>query len=347
MSRLDNPQMLLDWARDLGKTHAFLDMHVHPYEVFSGDIRFNPDPQTDGLLTKGFNYRPPVLDGEMDLLSTAPQPVPEGQRALLLAARFTYNHTGWKVFADQLDLASLSGALFLPVARAAGKAEEMLELSHKMFRMDNRLFFGCALPIDVPPEKLADFFRSAYKTYGIHVIKLHPNLAGIDPLTNNGQDLINASLAVAGELGLPTVVHGGRSPGLEPVELGENGTISRLATVDWSISTAPVIMAHAGCHGLTESEAADALLILDSLLEKYSNLMVDTSNLDPTILRLVLESVSPDRIVFGSDALYVPIWKAWARFLHTLQLVSPHPDDDLIQIASLNPLRCLSLSAAL
>jgi len=139
------------------------------------------------------------------------------------------------------------------------------------------------------------------------------------------------------------VMHGGRSPGLEPIECREYGIISRLSTVDWSISTAPVILAHAGCYGLTHAESIDALPILNNLFKKHSNLMADTSNLEPSILQLILEKISPTRLVFGSDALYVPIWKAWLNFLESLQLVSAHPDDDLIRIASINSARCLSL----
>ena len=346
MSKPDNPHILLEWARELGRTYAFLDLHVHPYEVLSGDTRFKPDSQTEGLFTKGlFKYRPPELDSEIVILPNPPQSAPDDQRALLLAAQFTYNHTGSKVFADQMDLAGLSGALLLPVARTAGKAEEMLEVSQKMFQMDDRMFLGCALPIGIQPDKLGTFFRSAHNTNRIRAIKLHPNLAGIDPLTKEGRDLVNASLTVAGELNLPIVVHGGRSPGLEPAESREYGTISRLAMINWSISNAPVILAHAGCYGLTHTEAIEALIILDNLLEKHSNLMADISNLEPSILRLALEKISSNRLIFGSDALYVPIWKAWVRFLQTLQLVSTHPDDDLIRIASLNPARCLSLSA--
>ncbi len=343
MSKLDNPQVLLEWARDLGKSYPFLDLHVHPYEVLTGDVSFNPDPQIEGLFNKGlFKYHPPVLD---DINPT--QPTPDNQRALLLAARLTYNHTGPKVLTDQIDLAGLSGALLLPVARTAGKAEEMLEVSQKMFEKEVRLFPGCALPIDIQPDKLADFFRFARQRNGIRAVKLHHNLTAIDPLTKKGEDLTNATLVAAGELNLPMVVHGGRSPGLEPIECREYGTISRLATVDWSISTAPVILAHAGCYGLTHAESIDTLTILNNLFEKHSNLMSDTSNLEPSILQLVLEKISPTRLVFGSDALYVPIWKAWLRFLQTLQLVSTHPDDDLIHIASLNPARCLSLSSGL
>lgn len=343
MSRSDNPQLLLEWARDLGKTYPFLDLHVHPYEVLTGDVGFNPDPQIEGLFNKGlFKYHPPVLD-DID----PPQPMPDNQRGLLLAARLTYNHTGPKVLTDQIDLAGLSGALLLPVARTAGKAEEMLEVSQKMFEKEVRLFPGCALPIDIQPDMLADFFRFACQRNGIRAIKFHHNLTGIDPLTKKGEELINATLAVAGELNLPIVVHGGRSPGIEPIECREYGTISRLAMVDWSISTAPVILAHAACYGQTHTESLDALSKLNNLFEKHSNLMADTSNLEPPILQLVLEKISPTRLVFGSDALYVPIWKAWLRFLESLQLVSAHPDDDLIRIASLNPARCLSLSCDL
>jgi predicted TIM-barrel fold metal-dependent hydrolase len=212
-----------------------------------------------------------------------------------------------------------------------------------MFKTDNRLLPGCAFPIGIQPEKLAVFFRSAFEKYRIRAIKLHPNLAGIDPMAQAGQDLICASLSVAGELHLPVIVHGGRTPSIEQSEGREYGSISRLALISWSISTAPVILAHAGCYGLTYAESVEALIILKKLLDKHSNLMIDISNLEPPILRLVLEKVSPERIVFGSDALYVPIWKAWGRFLQTLALVSVCPDDDLIRIASLNPARCLSL----
>jgi predicted TIM-barrel fold metal-dependent hydrolase len=219
----------------------------------------------------------------------------------------------------------------------------MLEVAHQMFQMDDRFFSGCAFPIGIQHEELDNFFRSAHNKYGIRAIKLHPSLTGIDPQTQEGQDVICASLSVAGKLNLPLIVHGGRTPGIEPVELREYGRISRLALINWSISTAPVILAHAGCYGLTHTESIEALFTLDNLLEKHSNLMVDISNLEPPILRLVLEKISSERIVFGSDALYVPIWKAWVRFLQTLQLVSVCPDDDLIRIASLNPAQCLSL----
>lgn len=345
MLKLDNPYSLLEWARDLGKTFTFLDLHVHPYEVLTGDIKFNPDPQIEGLFNKGsFKYHPPTLNAEI-LPTNSPQSPSDNQRAKLLAARLAYTHTGSKVLTDQIDLAGLSGALLLPVARTAGQAEDMLEASQEMFQKESRLFPGCAIPIGIQPKKLEDFFRSAHKKNNIRAIKFHPNLAGINPLTQ--KEIINVSLMAAGELHLPMVVHGGRSLGIEPVESTEYGIISRLATINWSISSAPVILAHAGCYDLTYAESLEALTQLSKLLAKHPNLMADVSNLEPPILQLVLKKIEPSRLVFGSDALYVSIWHAWLRFLQALQLVSTNPDDDLIQIASLNPAYCLSLSAAL
>ena len=347
LKKADDLHVLSDWARDLGKTHPFLDLHVHPYDVLSGDVRYKPDPQSRGLFTRSvFNYRPPVVAGTINDLSSAPPLAPDNQRTFILAARYTYNFTGPRVFEDQIDLVGLSGALLLPVARTAGRAEEMLVVTHKLFNENERLIPGCAFPIGVRPAELAAFFRSALSTFGVRAIKLHPNLAGIDPTTHAGADLICASLSVAGELNLPIIVHGGRTLGIEQVECREYGIISHLTAIDWSISSAPVILAHAGCYGLSQAESSEALLLLGNLLEKHSNLMVDISALEPPILRLILEKVSPTRIIYGSDALYIPLWKAWLRFLHILQQVSASPDDDLIRIASLNPALCLSGSAS-
>jgi predicted TIM-barrel fold metal-dependent hydrolase len=84
---------------------------------------------------------------------------------------------------------------------------------------------------------------------------------------------------------------------------------------------------------------------LDALFEKYPNLMADTSNLRPASLRLVLKKVCRSRLLFGSDALYVPTWEAWLRFLQALQEVSACPEEDLVRVAALNPASCLGIQA--
>lgn len=338
-----DPKSLLEWAQDVGSTFPFLDFHVHPFDVLTGDTEYQLVDHVDGLYTKGSAvYRSPQAQSGAEHPPTIPvKSINHG--SLLLAARLAYTHTGPKVLTDQLEVAGLAGALLLPVARTPGTAEKLLQVSAYMFSNDDRLILGCAFPIGIPPDKLDSYFRSARETRGIRAIKLHPNLAGVDPRTNFGRELIEAMLASAGSLDLPVVVHGGQTPAMEPVDCREFGTLAHLSKVDWSISTSPVIIAHAGLYGLTREDAIPAMDNLKKLFERHPHLMADLSNLDPLILRLVLEKVDRNRLIFGSDALYVPIWKSWIRFLDTLRLVSRHPDDDLIRIASLNPHRCLRL----
>lgn len=335
---------LLDWARDLGSTYPFFDFHIHPYDVMAGNTAYQVNNQVDGLFSAGLSaYQPPTLDSKIEISTESAtfQKAVETERALLLTSRYIYTHTGSRVVTDQISLVGISNALLLPVVRAPGAATEMLEKTKEMFSNHPRLLLGCPFPIGLERDELAHFFCTAREKWDVQAIKIHPNLANIDPSSETGQDLIEATLEVAGSLGLPVVVHGGRTPGLKPVEMGEYGILSHLKEIDWSISSAPVIIAHAGCYGLTEEEATADISILEKMLCKSSNLFADISNLTFPVLKLVLEEIDHKRLIFGSDALYVPVWKAWIMFLQALREQSPYPEKDLICMASENPSRCV------
>ncbi len=338
-----NPAALLCWSSEIGRDHPFLDFHTHPFDVLRGEIAYQPGAATAGLFTAGMTcYHAPVLAAEPGLEARPLPAAAQSERGLLLAARLVYAHTGPRVFADQLALVPVAGALLLPVARAPGQAGLLLEAQAEMFGGEPRWVPGCPFPVGAAPDELEPFFRQARTRQGIRVIKVHPNLSNLNPRGAVGGELLEATLAAAGALNLALVLHTGRTPGLEPPEQREFSALSQLAQVDWSLSAAPVIFAHAGCYGLAPSEWPQALHRMARLLEKYPNLMADTSNLAPEALQLVLAKLDPARLLFGSDALYVPVWKAWLQFLAALEQVSASPERDLIQIASTNPLRCLA-----
>lgn len=340
---------LLAWAREVGKDHPFWDFHIHPFDALTGDVNYHLDDSVNGLFAKGSGrYHAPTPEfvaGSSDIDDSL-QRSSYSERAVLLASRFTYLHTGPKVFTDQLDVAGISRAVLLPVVREAGFAVTMLNTMGMMFSADNRFILGCPFPVGISCDKLLTYFCWARDTWNVRVIKLHPNLIDLNPSEQCGRDILDATLDASVVLKLPIIVHGGKTPGLEHVEKREHSILSHLAEVNWGISSTPIIIAHAGCYGLDEDEIPSALKLLNNLLEKYSNIMVDTSYLELPVLQKVLASVDCNRLIFGSDALYVPVWKAWVRFLKALRLVSSHPDEDLIRIASLNPMSCLALSAA-
>ncbi len=338
-------QYLLEWAREIGRTHPFMDFHVHPFDVFYGDIAYQADHNINGLFFKATSvYKPPSFEINEESLSNRFQVGLNNSRALQLASRLIYNHTGPKVFTDQLDIAGIAGALLLPVVRSPGAAINMVEVSEKMFQQENRLHLAYPFPIGISPNELSSYYSIGKKSNKFCAIKIHPNLVGLDPLTKTGKELIEATLISAGTLKLPVVVHGGYTAGLSSPESKVFGTLERLANINWNITSCPVIIAHAGCYGLTEAEMSSTIPILNGLLDKIPHLFADTSALNLPTLKLLIAKVDRNRLIFGSDALYFTVWKAWVVFLQALRLISPTPDEDLIRIASLNPAQCLVYS---
>jgi predicted TIM-barrel fold metal-dependent hydrolase len=347
MRRDIDPRSLLQWGRELGKEFPFIDFHVHPFDVLTGDITYQEDREIPGVFKKSSSaYRSPSI-----ILSTKDpkkQSVPAGDvsslKSYLLASRIAYLHTGRKVFTDQLDLIGFSGAVLLPVARECGMAEQMLIACNNFFGKEDRLFLGCSLPIGLHPSEILNFCQQVRRDAGVSIIKVHPNLMGIDVLSMRGRETIEATLEAAGMLRLPMVVHGGRTPALEPAETRDYGTISRLKEVNWGLSHSPVVIAHCGCYGISDLDMPHTIAILNQLLHKYPNLMADISNLEPPKLCFVLEKVDHQRLIFGSDALYVPIWKAWLQFLQVVHERTGRSDNDVIRMASLNAQYCLRRS---
>lgn len=350
ISNTTDTRYLLDWAREIGNSFPFFDCHIHPYDVLAGDIGYQANDQIEGVFSKGgYAYTAPCIETWVDGVDNKKEPkqVDECERTLLLASRFLYTHTGPKVLANLMDPVGIRGALLLPVARYPATAGQILEHARSIFSTDGRFLLGCPFPVGMQRDELGPFFCTAKEKCGIRAIKIHPNLAAVDPYGKEGHELIEATLETAGALNLPVVIHGGRTPGLQQIESRDFGRLAHLQEVDWSISSAPVVIAHAGCCALPEEKAIEDLPVLEKMLEKHSNLFADTSNLELPILRLVLKTVDRARLIFGSDALYVPICKAWVSFLQILREISPDPESDLVQIASYTPARCLNISIPL
>ncbi|MEJ5223328.1 MAG: amidohydrolase family protein [Anaerolineales bacterium] len=342
-----NPQYLLDWACDLGQTNPFWDFHIHPYNVLSADTQFyHPDPTVPGVYSQtSAPYHPPSLAGH-----SAGKPPDEDEkethlsdRSFLLLSRITYARVGPRVIADQLDLCGIRRALLLQVARQPGDSERLMAAAGQMFPQGEQFHFSCAMPVGMPADKLDDFYRSARAQWGISAIKIHTNLAGLDPTCPAGRAAIEATLVSAGRLGLPVVVHGGPSLGVEASVAGL-GRLEHLREINWGLSAAPVIMAHAGLYHLSDDEARATLSIMRAMFDRHPNLFVDTSSLTLSSITRLLTHLDRARLIFGSDALYKPVWEIWVRFLHALRETSPHPDLDLVQIASFNPRHCLGLN---
>jgi hypothetical protein len=345
VTKFTDPAYLLSWAGEISKTHPFIDFHVHPFDVYSGDINYKADPKEKGLFGKGKSaYQSPVVDFNESYPNQLFDKVTNNPRMLQLASRLLYSDTGPKVFTDQLDLAGIKKALLLPVSRNPGSALPMVDACVELFQHDERFHLASPFPVGIPVSALQKFYDVGKKEKNLRAIKIHPNLCDLNPLTDTGKEQIEATLVAAGKLKLPVIIHGGISTGLLSIDSTQNGVLSRLTNINWNLTSGPVIIAHAGCFGLSESETNSTIPILNGLMDKYPHLLVDTSALNLNALLLVLTKVDLTRMIFGSDALYFKIWRSWVTFLQALHTVSAMPGDDLIRIASHNPTHCLSYS---
>src|SRR4030066_2231282 len=64
------PEYFLGWASEISRTHPFMDFHVHPFDVFSGDIGYQADVNIKGLFFKGTAiYNPPTFESNEESLS--------------------------------------------------------------------------------------------------------------------------------------------------------------------------------------------------------------------------------------------------------------------------------------
>ena len=77
--------------------------------------------------------------------------------------------------------------------------------------------------------------------------------------------------------------------------------------------------------------------MLDKMLQAHPNLYVDISGLTFEPLKLVLQSVNGDRILFGSDALYASQWEAVTMTMHALRELGMALEENFIKFASINP----------
>lgn len=326
---------LLEVAREASREAPLVDVHTHPFEIFTGERGYGKQVANGGLVSRiPFSYISPSAS-EFNELSAVSIPISHG--GSLLQARLSYGHTGPRVFHDHMALCGIGRSLLLPVARSPKDAEAQLAELAELFGGNADLPFAAPLPPGLAPVSIPEFLHAARERYGVVAVKIHPNFSGIDLGTPGGCAYVEAALAAAGALGLPTVIHGGASPGVIPMSQAAFAGLANLAQVNWSAARAPVVIAHGGLFGLTPLEIEEkALPLLQMMLERWNHLLVDTSGLARHPLGLMLDHIPRERILFGSDSLYYPPWRGVVLLLALLRERTTNYQREFLHLASSN-----------
>src|SRR5262249_17498377 len=289
-----------EWTSDA----PTVDVHAHATELIPTRERRARDP--DAGAVENQPSRPPVVTqlrlaerlGDSDAFAEATK----NQLSTALFQR-AYDHVSPSVFDAHMQLAHIGSVLLLPVAAPAGGIGEQMAELHRYRAAGARFHIGYCVPAHVPNSEIASDLRHAVDEHGACAVKLHPNLRDLDLTRGDGRTRVEAIVAACGEIGLPLVVHGGRSPILGDTPAAGRAVLANLETIDWSVSNAPVVIAHLGVYGVPGDAVEDGGRRLDGLLARHDNLMTDTSGVDHAGLAALLPRIHHQRIMFRSDAL--------------------------------------------
>jgi predicted TIM-barrel fold metal-dependent hydrolase len=329
-------------VKELRSAYRLFDIHAHPFEILFDQFHYRLSPDQKGLYSaSACPYHPPQLtalppENTFRMDSGAEGNLKGGLS--WIALREVYSHTGPKVFGDHMSLSGIDRVLLLPVASPDEVSDQSMETLIEMFGPDGPFSFGCGVPNRIRLEGMSEFLKERIKRHGIEAVKLHPNITGIDLGTKPGKERVEGMLKACGELELPLIIHGGRSPVVRHSKTAEYGRIQYFQDIDWKISPETVVIAHAGGYGCSRGEMEEEVLpILQRLLSRYPNLMIDLSGLEMDVIGLLFRKVDLGRILFGSDGLYTAPWAALVKIAHALLKEGLNLEKGLIEIVSLNP----------
>ena len=337
----------LNIIKEIGKSITLIDIHTHPFDIIFNNFIYSKNPDLDGIYSiKNSIYALPKVS------SYPAKQYSEGNvrqfnknlnmKLSLLTLRQTYGHTGPGVFKDHMKLSGINKIFLLPVLNAHETDNSQMDLLTSIFGHDESFLFGYCIPNSIQNEEITKVVQDAVHKYNIKVLKLHPNITGINLTSTNGRERVERILEASRGAKLPIVVHGGRSSIVKNLEAMSYSTLSNLQHIDWNISKEAIVIAHAGMfeHDITEINT-EIVPILKKMLSKYDNLFVDISGLSDEELYLVLRNVDINRIIFGSDALYNKQWLAVVNLFQVLQKSVSNYEESFIAIASINSKRII------
>ena len=326
----------------------FYDIHAHPFEVMFDPRHYTPCPGRTGLHSTGnTDYAPPQLTS-LNLQDAETGMAPELNERLRAMAcqlklRRIYSHTGPAVFADQMELCGIDKVLLLPVLGPDKTADNQLQSMSEIFGGDDRFLFGYCLPNGIANGDCAAEVQRVLARFSVKALKVHPGVTGINPGSMEGAERMEWILDASQQTNLPVIIHGGLSPDCQNRQAITYGRLQNLLQVDWSLTTQSVVIAHGGCYGHTTSEAQEKIIpFLIEMLDRHDNLYIDLSGLVFEVLCLLLMQIAPQRILFGSDALYESQWATLAKLWCGLRQSRRNPEEDLFRIAGMNPAKLLA-----
>ena len=315
------------------------DLHLHPTEVAFNFCDYTEHDEISGLFSSGRTaYAPPSMDQIGEQWERGGKDEVQFQR-LGIAKMFlqkAYAHTGPRVFEDSFEISGIDKGMLLTVAPRTRGFDRQMEVTRQMFGNRERFRIAGSVPNDIQNGHIEGFLRRAAMEKGIAAVKIHPNISGLNPAAAEGKERLEYIGDACGLLGLPLIIHTGRSNFVDAPFRGF-GDLRNLRDLNWSSKTA-VVLAHGGAYGYPLREVEEDIIpILKGILNKHPNTFVDVSALSCEKMKVLLSHVGTERIMFGSDALYENQCIMLAGMVCALEETGKKAELDLVTVLSQNP----------
>jgi len=342
MRQIDSREYLAI-IKKIKSSSTFYDVHAHPFEVVYGCDSYHPINKCIGLYSNGRNtrYKKPKVSNIF---------YGEATQKICFSKSFTkptamkeklskvYCYTGPAVFNDHMDITGIDHVLLLPVLLPHISSDDQLSDMVKFFKYDERFSFAWTIPAAISNDDIFSYINDVKTKHHILALKINPSLSILDLSTPSGIDRIESILDTCNRLQLPLILHGGNSPLAPTAESKKYCTIPYFEHIDWAISDSPVVFAHACAYDCLASQVGGEILPkLNQMIRKFSNILIDISALKGHVIKLVIENIPVEKILFGSDALYYPQWHILLNLLVALEQNTAKFEDPFIEITSTNP----------
>jgi lipid-A-disaccharide synthase-like uncharacterized protein len=259
--------------------------------------------------------------------------------------RKAFAHIGPRVLGDQMALSHIDRAVLLPVLHPESEGDEEMDLINTVYGGDKRLILGYCVPNKVANHEIKKHILSAVARYNTQLVKIHPNITGINLSAAAGRERIAAIFSACSEIRLPVVIHGGISPVIKNPELKDYASLKNLAAFDWKAVDFPVVISHAGMMGAGLHEIQNELLsVLKTILSSNERVLIDISGLDLSALKFILANIETERIVFGSDFYYFSQWGSIVKLLYAIKSIFRNFEEIFLQVVSSNSAKYFFLS---
>jgi uncharacterized protein len=261
-----------------------IDMHTHLAMGFFRRLRVDLHAETPAAAY----YLPLTLPVDLDAYSNtnldrAAMFMMKADVSVLglTAQGMRTTHTAPNLLRD-MDALGITSSVVLPFDLPVGarNADHLLDVARRYPRL---LPFGSVHPLDRDAERRLDRQQSA----GAHGVKLHPNGQFIAPDHPKTVHLCGR----CGVRGLPVLFHCG-PVGIEPKAAARRSQVERYERTIRENPDTTFVLGHSGA--LQHEQAID-------FADRYPNTWFDLSCLGLRALRQVLDTVPPDRILYGTD----------------------------------------------